>query len=195
MYESLKGNIIEKTPAKAVVDIHGLRYRLAIGLNTFSRLPEISQTAELFLSLIVREDSHTLYAFLTAEERDLFETLITISGIGPKTALSITGHLELEAFQNAIASSNVTILSKIPGIGKKTAEKLLIEMRDKFKGIKKGKMPSVTTGNDTLSDATNALINLGYNFFEAQRAVKTVLGEKKEEKDLAKIIAFALQKI
>lgn len=195
MYESLKGNLIEKTPVKAVIDLHGLRYRLAIGLNTFSRLPEISQAIELFLSLIVREDSHTLYAFISSEERDLFEILITISGIGPKTALSITGHLDLEAFQNAIASSNVAILSKIPGIGKKTAEKLVIEMRDNFKGAKKGKPTFAMPANDILSDATNALMNLGYNFFEAQKAVKSVLGEKKEEKDLAKIITLSLQKI
>lgn len=149
----------------------------------------------LFLSQVVREDSNTLYAFLVKEERDLFEVLITLSGIGPKTALAIIGHVELGAFQRAVAASDTRLLSKIPGIGKKTAEKLVIEMRDKFKTFGKKQVVAHLAADTLLSDALGALMNLGYNPVEAQKALQAVLEEKKEETDLGKIISAALQKI
>jgi Holliday junction DNA helicase RuvA len=194
MYESIKGTLVDKTPQKAVIEINGIGYRLAIPLSTYTRLPDLGKTLQLFLSQVVREDSNTLYAFLLKEERDLFETLITLSGIGPKSALSIIGHLEIGAFQRAIASADVRLLSKIPGIGKKTSEKLVIEMRDKFKGVK-GKAVPLAAVDGVVGDAMNALLNLGYNPLEAQKAVHAVLEEKKDETDLGKIITAALQKI
>src|SRR5690606_26086648 len=115
-------------PGRAVVETSGIAYRLAIGLNTYTHLPYLQQNVHLFLSHIVREDSQTLYAFFSQEERDLFETLITVSGIGPKTGLAILGHMALEALQRAISLADIALLSKIPGIGKKTAERLVIEM-------------------------------------------------------------------
>lgn len=194
MYESIKGILVDKTPHKAIIETGGIGYRLAIPLSTYTHLPDLGKTLQLFLSQVVREDSNTLYAFLRKEERDLFETLITLSGIGPKTALAITGHLEMGAFQRAIASADVRLLSKIPGIGKKTAERLVIEMRDKFKGIK-GKAIPLTAVDGIVGDAMNALLNLGYHPMEAQKAVQAVLEEKKGETDLGKIISAALQKI
>jgi holliday junction DNA helicase RuvA len=194
MYESIKGTLVDKTPQKAVIEINGIGYRLAIPLSTYTRLPDLGKPLQLFLSQVVREDSNTLYAFLLKEERDLFETLITLSGIGPKSGLSIIGHLEIDAFQRAIASADVRLLSKIPGIGKKTSEKLVIEMRDKFKGAK-GKTLALTAVDGIVGDAMNALINLGYNPIESQRAVQLVLEEKKGEADLGKIISAALQKM
>jgi holliday junction DNA helicase RuvA len=169
-----------------VVETGGIGYRLAIPLSTYTRLPEIGKHLKLFLSHVVREDAEILYAFLSKEERDLFEVLITISGIGPKTALAIIGHMVMSALQRAVGGNDVRLLSKIPGIGKKTAERLVIEMRDKFKKIDK----PLTMSH--LSDAVNALINLGYNPLEAQKAVDLV---GSEEKDLGKVIAAALQKI
>jgi Holliday junction DNA helicase RuvA len=193
MYESIKGTLINKTPVKAVVETGGIGYRLAIPLSTYTKLPPLEKPIQLFLSQVVREDSNILYAFLEKEERDLFETLITISGIGPKTAIAIIGHIELGAFQRAIAAADVRLLSKIPGIGKKTAERLVIEMRDKFKGGKKDKAVPLASG--LVGDAINALLHLGYNPLEAQKAVEAVFQEKKEETDLGKIITLALQKI
>lgn len=195
MYESIQGTLIDKSPLKAVVAAGGVGYRLAIPLSTYTRLPALEKPIQLFLSHVVREDSHTLYAFLTKEERDLFETLITLSGIGPKTALAIIGHMEMTAFQRAIASADVRLLSKIPGIGKKTAERLVIEMRDKFKGGKRDKSVVPPAGDGLLGDALSALMHLGYNPLEAQKAIQSVLEEKKEETDLGKIITAALQKI
>src|SRR5258708_4277677 len=123
MYESIQGILKEKEPIKAVVEAGGIGYRLAIPLSTYTRLPACETPLKLYLSQVVREDAHTLYAFLLKEERDLFEVLITLSGIGPKTALAIIGHMEMGAFQRAIASADTRLLSKIPGIGKKTAER------------------------------------------------------------------------
>lgn len=193
MYESIKGILIDKTPLKAVVEVGGIGYRLAIPLSTYTHLPAIEKPIQLFLSQVVREDSHTLYAFLLKEERDLFEILITLSGIGPKTGLAIIGHIELGAFQKAIAAADVHLLSKIPGIGKKTAERLVIEMRDKFKSGPKD--PKTGSVSGLLGDAINALLHLGYNPQQAQKAVQMVLEERKEETDLGKIITSALQKI
>lgn len=195
MYESIKGTLIDKTPLKAIVETGGIGYRLTIPLNTYTRLPDLGKSIQLFLSQVVREDSNTLYAFLHKEERDLFETLITISGIGPKTAVAIIGHMEMSAFQRAINAADVRLLSKIPGIGKKTAERLVIEMRDKFKGGKKDKTLPLSAADGVIGDAINALLHLGYNPLEAQKAVQSVLEEKKDEADLGKIITAALQKI
>lgn len=195
MYESIKGVLIDKTPMKAVVEINGIGYRLAIPLSTYTRLPALEKPIQLFLTQVVREDSNTLYAFLLKEERDLFEILITLSGIGPKTALAIVGHMELDSFQRAISTADVRILSKIPGVGKKTAEKLVIEMRDKFKGETQHKAVAMSNESGIVGDAMNALLHLGYHPFAAQKAVLTAIAEKKDEKDLGKIITAALQKI
>ena len=197
MYESIQGTLKDKQPLRAIVETGGIGYRLSIPLSTYTRLPANGAQVSLFLSHIVREDSETLYAFVNKEERDLFEVLITLSGIGPKTACGIIGHIELGAFQRAITSADTRLLSKIPGIGKKTAERLVIEIRDKFKSIGKKEvgMQLPLTGDSLLSDALGALLNLGYNPAEAQKALEKVLEEKKEETDLGKIISAALQKI
>lgn len=196
MYEAIRGILKEKEPLKAVVETTGISYRLSIPLSTYTRLPALEAAVHLFLSHVVREDSHTLYAFLVKEERDLFETLIGISGIGPKTAAGIIGHMELGAFQRAIAAADIRILSKIPGIGKKTAERLVIEMRDKVKGKGKNLPVHLLASNGSIaSDAVSALLNLGYNPLDAQKAVESVLHEKKEESDLGRLISAALQKI
>jgi holliday junction DNA helicase RuvA len=194
MYEAIRGTLKEKEPLKAVVESFGMFYRLTIPLSTYTRLPALESSVHLFLSHIVREDAHTLYAFFVKEERDLFETLISFSGIGPRTAAGIIGHMEIAAFQGAISTADIQILSKIPGIGKKTAERLVIEMRDKIK--QKGKdMPSYlfSVNGDLASDAARALINLGYNPLNAQRAVQAASQEENGAANLAHLITTALK--
>lgn len=197
MFESIKGVLKDKDPHKAIVETGGIGYRLSIPLSVYTRLPQLEAPVQFYLSQVVREDSNTLYAFLSKEERDLFELLITLSGIGPKTGLAIIGHIEIGAFQRAIAAADVRLLSKIPGIGKKTAERLVIEMRDKFKNIKRDKNNAspAALGDGLVADALNALLNLGYNPVEAQKAVNAAFDEKKEETDLGRLISSALQKI
>lgn len=198
MFESIKGILKEKEPLKAIVEANGIGYRLSIPLNTYSCLPMMDSPVLLYLSQVIREDAHTLYAFLHKEERDLFETLITLSGIGPKTAIAIIGHMDINAFHHAVMSSDIRILSKIPGIGKKTAERLVIEMRDKFKNFHKkdkGPVTSLSSVDSLIADAINALINLGYNPLEAQKAIQSARQETKENPDLGTLITMALKKI
>ncbi len=193
----MKGILKDKDPLKAVVEANGIGYRIAIPLSTYTRLPSLETPIHLYVSQVVREDSNTLYGFLAKEERDLFELLITLSGIGPKTGLSIIGHIDIGTFQRAVAAADIRLLSKIPGIGKKTAERLVIEMRDKFKGAKPGKTHalSLSSADGLLGDAMNALMHLGYSPIDAQKAVNAAFAEKKEESDLGLLISSALQKI
>lgn len=197
MFESIQGILKEKEPLKAILETGGIGYRISIPLNTYSRLPALNTSVLLYLSQVIREDAHTLYGFISKEERDLFETLITVSGIGPKTAVAIIGHMDMAAFHHAIVSSDIRILSKIPGIGKKTAERLVIEMRDKFKNLqKKEKGPSIAVSSmgPLIADAINALMNLGYNPLDAQKAVQKAKEESAENTDLGTLITIALKK-
>jgi Holliday junction DNA helicase RuvA len=160
-------------------------------------LPAIGREAVLYLSLIVREDAHTLFAFSLKEERNLFELLTSISGIGPKTAAGIIGHMDISSFQRAIASSDTRLLNKLPGIGKKTAERLVIEMRDKFKGGKKAGAVQLALSHEegVIGDAINALIHLGYNALDADKAVQKAIASNQEETDLGRLITTALKHI
>lgn len=194
MYESIEGILKEKDPSRAIVTASGIGYRLAIPLSTYTQLPALDKAVTLYLTQVVREDAHTLYAFIAKEERNLFEMLISLSGIGPKTALSIIGHVDLAAFHRAINAADIRLLSKIPGIGKKTAERLVIEMRDKLKGGgKNAKSETVAASGDSLtSDAINALLNLGYNLIDAQKAVQRALAQSEQPSDLGGLITRAL---
>ncbi len=197
MYESIRGTLKEKTPVQAIVECSGIAYRLSIPLSCYTQLPSCESAVTLFLSQIIREDAHTLYAFLQKEERDLFETLLTISGVGPKTAVGIVGHMDIGSFQRAISTADISLLSKMPGIGKKTAERLVIEMRDKFKAKTKSGEPSIKTkgANDLASDAINALIHLGYDAVESQQAIEQALSTQPAEADLGRLITAALRRI
>lgn len=190
MFSFIKGVLAEIEPNKVTIDVGGVGYLIFIPISAYSVLPQIGNSITLYISLIVREDSQTLYGFLNKEERSLFETLITISGIGPKTALAILGHIDINSFSSAIQNNNFSMLCKVPGIGKKTAERLIVELKDKniFKNFSfKGK------GNDRVADAIHALITLGYNPLQAQKAVKEALQEEPE--DTASLIKGALRKI
>lgn len=197
MYESITGTLKEKDLLRAIVEAGGIAYRLFIPLSTYTRLPFGEAKVHLYLTHVVREDTESLYAFDVKEDRNLFEMLLNVSGIGPKTALAIVGHMENGAFQRAVHTSDVRLLSKLPGIGKKTAERLVIEMRDKFKGpVKTGGLQASSlagASNSLESDAVSALINLGYNPLEAQRAVASI--NQTDEMDLGRLITAALQKI
>jgi Holliday junction DNA helicase RuvA len=193
MLEYLKGKLIEATPLKAVVDIGGLGYQLLIPVSSFSKVPPLGKEVLFYVSAVIREDSHKLFGFLTRGERDLFEKLLDVSGVGPKTALAFIGHLPLEELQSAIAHSNIALLCKIPGVGKKTAERLVIDMRDKVKNLQLEGIGSPLLAQGSVADAVSALIHLGYNPLQAQKAIKTALGTSKEEPPLAQLITAALR--
>lgn len=197
MIEYIKGILTESTPLKTVLEVGGIGYKLSIPLNNYSKLPSIGEKVCLYISTVIREDSHKHYGFLTSAERDLFETLIEISGIGPKTALALLGHLEPSDLQIAISQSDVTSICKVPGIGKKTAERLVVEMKDRvqksvpsFSSIASPSSPSPLMG-----DALRALVHLGYQPLQAQKALKSAADEGQTEMDLGKLITSALRKL
>lgn len=199
MFEYISGALKEASPTKAIVDVHGIGYLLLIPFNNFSKLPALGSSVTLYTTFVVREDAQKLYGFLTSQQRDLFESLIEVSGIGPKTGLALIGHMEIPDLQAAISQGNTILISKIPGIGKKTAERLIVEMRDK---MKKGFHSSAAhplqpseEGIGVVADALSTLINLGYHPAQAQKAVKAALAKSSGEPELAKLITAALRLI
>lgn len=192
MFEYVKGTLVEALPFKAVVDVGGVGYSVFIPLNTFGKLPKIGSAILLYLTPVIREDAHKLYGFLTRAEREFFEKLIEVSGVGPKMGMALIGNLEIAELQLAIAQANIALLSKIPGVGKKTAERLTVEMRDKIKNLKEDS-GSKTPASGLVADATSALTHLGYNPLQAQKAVSNVLEKAKKEPSLSELITLALR--
>ncbi len=193
MFAFIQGIVRSKSTLRVIIEAGGLGYRIAIPINAYNHLPALGESCLLHLAPIIREDAHSLYGFVQEVERDLFERLLTLSGIGPKTALAIIGHVEIGAFQRAIASSDLNLLSKIPGVGKKTAERLVIELRDRLaKELAPLNLPPEAS---LAQDALRAMVHLGYHPSEAEKAVQKALKERAEETDLGRLITFALQKL
>ena len=203
MFEYIKGILTESNPSQVTIEAYGIGYLLLIPLNNYSKLPQVGEPFTIYVSTVIREDSHKNYGFLTRDQRNLFENLINISGIGPKTALALLGHMEIDDLQSAITQGSSTLLSKIPGIGKKTAERLIVEMRDKIKKLD-GKLSSHPLSNKegvsgVIGDAINALIHLGYHPSQAEKAIKIALDKTAQEKgetaspELAQLITAALR--
>lgn len=203
MLVHIRGQLIQASPLHVVVDVSGIGYKIYISANAFGKLPQIGSEVFLHLSFIVRELAHTLYGFLSASERDIFEVLLGVTGIGPKIALSLIGHLSAHDLQKAVSNNDIVGICKVPGIGKKTAERLIIELRDKLIGIATlPRDPSdlVTVhlsdpNAQKVRDAMSALINLGYNQIIAQKAIKKTLSALSEEPDLATLIMGALKNV
>jgi len=190
MFDYLHGTLIDSTPHFLVLDVAGVGYRLHIPVSSFEKLPQSGKELKVFVSQIIREDSHRLFGFLSREDREVFELLIEISGIGPRIAISILGHMSLTDLQLAVEHANVKALSQVPGIGKKMAERLVLELKDKFGKSVKGNISLTEQG--VVADAINALIHLGYNPLDAQKAVKAVL-PKGENPPLPELISLALK--
>jgi len=197
MFEYLRGQLTEAAPNKTVIEISGIGYAVSIPLSTYRKLPNIGATVRLYTCLSIREDAHILYGFLTCDERDLFISLCDVSGIGPKTALALIGHLEIHDLYTAISQAHISLLCKIPGVGKKTAERLVVELRDRIKSHQLKNpldLPSCKEPS-TAADAISALINLGYNALQAQKAVHAAQATRSEAFSLPELIATALRQI
>jgi Holliday junction DNA helicase RuvA len=172
MIGRLSGILLEKNPPQLLVDCNGVGYELGVPMSTFYNLPGLGEKVTLLTHLAVREDAHLLYGFGTVEERNVFKQLIKISGVGARTALSILSGMSVADLAHAITLQEAGRLTKIPGIGKKTAERLLLELKGKLGadlGVAGGAMHS-----DATSDILNALVALGYSDKEAMLALKQV---------------------
>jgi Holliday junction DNA helicase RuvA len=200
MYEYLKGKLIEASPQHAIVEAQGIGYKVLLPINAFSKMPENGHDVVLYTSFIIRDTTHALYGFLSRQERDLFELLISVSGIGPKIGVSLLGHLQLVDLVEAIRHAQIALLCKVPGIGKKTAERLVLEIKDKLPVCTPQESDKTMDGrianvdSQKIRDAMSALINLGYSQAVAQRAIKQTLKEVDETAELALLITSALQR-
>ncbi|OGS92209.1 MAG: Holliday junction DNA helicase RuvA [Gallionellales bacterium GWA2_60_18] len=171
MIGRLAGTLLEKNPPQILLDVQGVGYEVDVPMSTFYNLPVLHEKVVLHTQLIVREDAHLLFGFLTQEERVAFRQLLKISGVGPKLALSVLSGLSLGDLAHAVANKDASRLTKIPGVGKKTAERLLLELQGKFvaTGVGAAQGAAIESfGNDIV----NALLALGYNAKEADWAAK-----------------------
>jgi len=170
MIGRIHGKLLEKHPPQIVVDVHGVGYELYVPMSTFYQLPATGAEVALFTHLVVREDAHQLYGFATEPERHAFRQLLRISGVGARTALSVLSGLSVADLREAVSSQDSGRLTKIPGIGKKTAERLLLELRDKLEAL--AVASTAAKGDGQAGDVMNALLGLGYNDREAAWAIK-----------------------
>jgi len=171
MIAHLRGKLLAKHPNQAIVETGGVGYDVAISVPTFSDLPNVGSEVGLHIYTHVREDVIALYGFWRAGEKQLFEKLITVSGIGPKLAITILSGMAADEMTAAIRGNDVARLTRIPGIGKKTAERLVLELRDKLPGG--GEVPVVSGLGAVEEDVMSALVNLGYQRTAAEKAVRT----------------------
>ncbi len=177
MITFLQGKLVEALPTQVVVDVNGVGYEALIPLSSFDKLPPSGHPVRLLTQLVIREDAHTLYGFMSAAERDLFRLLVnSVSGIGPKTALNILSGMNATVFRGAVANSDVKSLSQISGVGKKTAERIVVELRDKIGAAGALEAASakhaLSPDDQKTNDATLALMALGFKQIDAHEAVR-----------------------
>jgi len=180
MIAHLRGKLIAKAPGHAIVEAGGVGYELAISVPTYSNLPGLNQEIALYVYTHVREDALALFGFLQREEKQLFEKLIGVSGIGPRLAITILSGMPAESAVAAIRGNDVAALTRVPGIGKKTAERMVLELRDKLEQFAAPPVAPAATAVE--EDVISALVNLGYQRSLAERALSRIPSAKNGEK-------------
>ncbi|CAO1663952.1 Holliday junction branch migration protein RuvA [Halomonas sp. NYA30] len=182
MIGRLSGQLLAKQPPWIVIDVHGVGYELETSMNTLVALPAVGESVSLFTHLTIRDDAHLLYGFGREHERALFRALIKVNGVGPKLALAILSGMDEDAFMRCVRDDDSKALTTLPGVGKKTAERLIIEMRDRFPAWEDGSnalLPLEATNGrasarDSLADAEAALVSLGYKLTEASKMLADI---------------------
>ncbi|MGQ7956963.1 Holliday junction branch migration protein RuvA [Pseudomonas sp. SP16.1] len=192
MIGRLRGTLAEKQPPHLLLDVNGVGYELEVPMTTLYRLPSVGEPVTLHTHQVVREDAHLLYGFFEKRERELFRELIRLNGVGPKLALALMSGLEVDELVRCVQAQDTAALTKVPGVGKKTAERLLVELKDRFKAWES--MPAIATlvveprpgaaVSSAENDAVSALISLGYKPQEASRAVAAVKEDGLTSEDL-----------
>lgn len=179
MIGRLRGTLIEKQPPYLLLDVQGVGYEIQAPMTTFYRLPELGAEVVLYTHLAISENAHQLFGFADQRDRSLFRSLIKVSGVGPKLGIAILSGMEADDIVRCVHADNVNALVKVPGVGKKTAERLMIEMGDRLKNwdlpggdnLLSEQLPVQTTANDILAEAESALIALGYKPTEAAKMI------------------------
>jgi Holliday junction DNA helicase RuvA len=188
----LRGTLVEKQPPHLIIDVNGVGYELEVPMTTLYRLPAVGEPLTLHTHLVVREDAQLLYGFADKRDRQLFRELIRLNGVGPKLALALMSGLEVDELVRCVQAQDTSVLVKIPGVGKKTAERLLVELKDRFKAWETlpgmdvlGIEPSTGAPvSNAENDALSALLSLGYKPQEASRAVAAVKEDGLSSEDL-----------
>jgi Holliday junction DNA helicase RuvA len=192
MITFLDGKLVNALPTQATVDVNGVGYEVFIPLSSYDKLPAVGQPIHILTHLNVREDAHILYGFMTAAERDLFRLLVNnVSGIGPKLALAVLSGMSLTNFKTAVVNSDIGAISKISGLGKKTAERIVLELKDKlgvaaaWEAATAAHAPS--REEEQANEAVLALIALGYKQVDAHKSVRDLQGQAKSAEELVKL--------
>ena len=194
MIVKLAGKLLDKQAPCALIDVNGVGYEINVSLMTFVDLPSLGSDVEMHTHLVVREDSHTLYGFLTVHERSLFKDLIKVNGVGPKMALGMLSGMTVDEFARAILNRDVSSLVKLPGVGKKTAERLVIEMKDAIDGVElSGAGENTITKSDIRLEAESGLLSLGYKAQDITKILNNL--DYKNASSSEDIIKMALQSI
>lgn len=199
MITFLHGKLVEALPTQIVVDVNNVGYEVLIPLSSYEKLPQPSQEVRLLTQLVIREDAHVLYGFMTSAERDLFRMLInTVSGIGPKIALNILSGISVMAFRGAVANGDVKALSQISGVGKKTAERIVVELRDKIGAAGAWEAASaqraLSPADQKINDAVLALMALGFKQVEAHDAVRAAQASLGAQATVEELVRACLKK-
>ena len=172
----LKGELLEKQPPSILLNVNGVGYELEAPMSTFYELPEVGQTATLYVHMVVREDAQLLFAFASKQQRELFRSLVKVNGVGPKVALAILSTLSPQELLTCMINEDVSQLCKVPGIGKKTAQRLVVEMKDRlekeFADVEFDNSAGSGSSNADRNDAIAALVSLGYKNTDAAKVVK-----------------------
>ena len=193
MITQIRGRLVEKNPTEVVVDCNGVGYLLHISLNTFSSLPD-NENVILYTHLSIREDAHTLFGFINKTEREIFKLLISVSGVGPSIARTMLSSMTSEEIQNAIASENVALIQSVKGIGLKTAQRVIVDLKDKILKTFDIDEVSISSSNTNKDEALSALDVLGFNRKQSEKVVNIVLKENKEA-SVEQIIKSALKNL
>jgi len=199
MITFLRGKLVESQPTQITVDVQGIGYEVSIPLSSFDRLPSVGSDVSVLTHLAIRDDAHVLYGFMSAAERDLFRLLIhTVSGIGPKIALNVLSGMNVVALRGAVASGDVKALSRISGVGKKTAERIVVELKDKIGAAGAWEASSAKHGlseaDQKINDAALALVALGFKPPEAHESVRAAQAALGVEAGTDALVRAALKK-
>jgi Holliday junction DNA helicase RuvA len=197
MIALLSGILVEKSITQCIVDVGGIGYRVVVPLTTFYELPEIGRPVVIHIHTHVREDAIHLYGFHSREERAVFQLMISVSGIGPKLAINILSGIAAGELVRAVTTDDLKRLTGIPGVGKKTAERMILEMKDKAAKFGKESVPAgavaLKTGDQVSDDALSALVNLGYKGSAVKEVIDRIVRESREAPSLDRLLKQALK--
>jgi Holliday junction DNA helicase RuvA len=197
MIAFLEGVLVESLPTQVVVNVHGVGYHVMIPLSSFERLPQVGSPVKILTHLVIREDAHVLFGFMSTGERDLFRLLLHhVTGVGPKIGLAVLSGMSVEMFKAAVVVGDIAAISKISGVGKKTAERIVLELKDKVGVAAEWEASAANKPgprDQAVHDAVLALISLGYKQVEAHKAVKKILDGSKDDLLAEDLVRLALK--